>query len=213
MQQDLFSETHEQQPKEEYIPLDPDGVSWLKRYPGFIPANQCQPLFDSIHSETPWQQDQIRIAGKQLPIPRLQAWFGDIHTQYGYSGIELTPHPLPANLEDLKTKIEAISHSSFNSVLVNLYRDGQDSVSWHADDERELGTNPVIASLSLGTTRRFSLKHKQDKSFATQHIDLASGDLLIMGGATQHHWLHQVAKTKAVTLPRINLTFRKIQIK
>lgn len=204
MLHDLFSEK---------ITLDEDGKSWLLHSPEFISKQSSELLMERLLAQTPWQQDDIRIAGKVMPIPRLQAWYGDMKTQYGYSGIVLTPIPFTRNLSRLKAKIEEHAGTTFNSMLANLYRNGNDSVSWHADDEPELGTNPIIASLSLGATRRFSLKHKHDRSVPTQRIDLHHGDLLIMGGETQHHWLHQVAKTKTVDQPRINLTFRKIHVK
>ncbi|MCG8671996.1 MAG: alpha-ketoglutarate-dependent dioxygenase AlkB [Pseudomonadales bacterium] len=219
MQQDLFTQPDAVDSKNnsedpvETLYLDPERLSFLQFYRGFLNPDRAASLFKTLQKDVPWRQDRIRIAGKEIPIPRLQAWFGNIDAQYGYSGIALTPIPFSPTLSEIKNAIEATCGDNFNSLLANYYRDGQDSVSWHADDETELGTNPVIASLSLGETRRFSLKHKHDKSFDTLHLDLHQGDLLIMAGETQHHWLHQVAKTKKTREPRINLTFRKIYVK
>jgi alkylated DNA repair dioxygenase AlkB len=145
--------------------------------------------------------------GRRIPIPRLTAWHGA--AGYVYSGIRLTPAPWTPPLLELKALAERLAGQSFNSVLLNLYRDGRDSVSWHADNEPGLGRDPVIASLSLGAVRRFQLKHRRLPERLT--LDLPHGSCLIMAGATQHHWLHQLPKTKAPVGPRINLTFRRMQ--
>lgn len=158
--------------------------------------------------EIDWQQEQLSMYGKQVNIPRLQAWYGGIDHDYTYSGLTLTPKPLTSSLMVLKTKVEAFISVNFNSLLANLYRDGNDSVSWHSDDEPELGPEPIIASLSFGDTRNFQLKHKSNGD--KLNIDLTSGSLLIMAGSTQHFWSHCVPKTKRVKSPRINLTFRQI---
>lgn len=158
--------------------------------------------------EINWQQDQLTMYGKQVNIPRLQAWYGNPEHEYTYSGLTLTPLLLTPTLITLKEKVEGFINFSFNSLLANLYRNGNDSVSWHSDDEPELGRMPTIASLSFGDTRNFQLKHKTtgDKL----NIDLTSGSLLLMAGPTQHFWSHCVPKTKRVKSPRINLTFRQI---
>ena len=219
MQQDLFEQPSGNESSKrsddtlETLYLDPEKASILYLYRNFLDADRSGELFHTLEKDIPWRQDQIRIAGKQMRIPRLQAWFGDTNARYGYSGIVLDPIPFSPTLLQIKSAIESTCNNRFNSLLANYYRDGQDSVSWHADDEPELGINPTIASLSLGQTRRFSLKHKRDKSYDTLFLDLHPGDLLIMAGETQHHWLHQVAKTKKVSEPRINLTFRKIDVK
>ena len=129
-------------------------------------------------------------------IPRLNAWYGDDNTDYGYSGIQLDSQRWTKELYVLKDQVQEFTGERFNSVLLNWYRDGSDSVAWHSDDEKELGLNPVIASLSLGQTRQFSLRHKTNKSLPTTSIDLAGGSLLLMKGETQHNWEHCIAKTK-----------------
>ena len=157
-----------------------------------------------------WQQDRINVYGKDMPIPRLNAWYGDDGMDYSYSGIQLRARPWNEPLLALKRQLESSLNVTFNSVLANFYRDGNDSVSWHADDEPELGTQPLIASLSLGETRRFSLRHKTDRSLPVQHIDLEGGSLLVMAGETQRYWHHQLPKTSYSIGGRINLTFRSI---
>ena len=153
---------------------------------------------------TPWRQEVATVMGRRMPIPRLTAWHGA--SGYVYSGIEMAPAPWNQPLLEIKAVAEACAGCAFNSVLLNLYRDGRDSVSWHADNEPGLGRDPVIASVSLGATRRFQMKHRRRQ--ARVAIDLPSGSCLVMAGATQHHWLHQVPKTSRPLGPRINLTFR-----
>jgi alkylated DNA repair dioxygenase AlkB len=150
--------------------------------------------------------------GKRIAVPRLTAWFGDAETNYTYSGLTMVPEPWTPELLELKSRLEPRARgTTFNSVLLNLYRDGNDSVAWHSDDEPELGRNPVIASLSLGQARSFRLKHDHDDSIPPVQIELTHGSLLVMSGALQHHWKHQLPKRRSVNLgPRINLTFRQI---
>ena len=190
----------------ELIELTDGEILWVRHF--YEPA-KCEQLYKELHSQIPWQQDQIRIAGKPQTIPRLQAWFGDKGLDYTYSGLTMTPNPWPALLKQIKQDIEQYSDSHFNSMLANLYRNENDSVGWHADNEKELGTNPVIASLSLGGSRDFLLKHNQhpDKKLS---ITLNDGDLLIMKGPIQHFWTHAIPKRTQPCEPRINLTFRKI---
>ncbi len=145
-----------------------------------------------------------------MPLPRLTAWYGDEGKSYTYSGIEQHPDPWTPTLKLIKSKVEEILEVTFNTVLLNLYRDGKDSVSWHSDDELELGENPIIASVSFGAVRRFSLKHKISKDYKID-LDLPNGSLLLMKGETQHFWQHQIAKTSKSVQPRINLTFRMIK--
>jgi alkylated DNA repair dioxygenase AlkB len=161
-------------------------------------------LFDQLMALTPWRQEIATLMGRRVPIPRLTAWHGA--AGYVYSGIRMTPAPWNAPLLEIKAVAEACAGQAFNSVLLNLYRDGRDSVSWHADNEPGLGRNPVIASISLGATRRFQMKHRQRNERLL--LDLPSGSCLVMAGATQHHWLHQVPKISRPVGPRINLTFR-----
>ena len=161
-------------------------------------------LFQELMAMTTWRQEIATVMGRRVPIPRLTAWHGE--AGYVYSGIRMPPAPWHAALLEIKAVAEACAGHAFNSVLLNLYRDGRDSVSWHADNEPGLGRNPVIASISLGATRRFQMKHRlRDERLS---LDLPPGSCLVMAGATQHHWLHQVPKTSRPVGPRINLTFR-----
>jgi len=161
--------------------------------------------------ETHWQQEQIRMFGKMTDIPRLTAWYGDEDKPYTYSGIEMAPLPWTTRLETIKKQVESVSETTFNSVLLNRYRDGSDGVAWHADNEPELGPAPIIGSVSFGATRAFQFRNITDskENEMTEEVQLRHGDVLIMGGGTQKYWNHQIPKrTKAD--PRINLTFRKI---
>jgi alkylated DNA repair dioxygenase AlkB len=154
----------------------------------------------------PWQVETARIFGRELAVPRMTAWFGD--AAYRYSGILHQPASLPAIVQRLRERAEALSGASFNSVLLNLYRTGRDSVGWHSDHEAGLGDCPTIASLSLGGTRRFQFRHRRTKETIT--LELESGDWLMMRGQTQRFWLHQVPKTASPVGPRVNLTFRRM---
>lgn len=156
-----------------------------------------------------WRQESVQLFGKQVPMPRLTAWYGD--KGYSYSGLYNKPQPWLPVLLALKEQVEQASKQPYNSVLLNLYRSGQDSMGWHADDEPELGAQPSIASLSLGGDRRFSFKHRSRKDLKATSITLHHGSLLLMQGATQHHWLHHIPKTKHPVQPRINLTFRLVK--
>lgn len=176
----------------------------------FYPATEADRLYDVLFHQLAWQEEDIRIFGKWVKVPRLMCWYGDVGTQYTYSGVNHQPLPWHPELLAIKETIERQCDCIFNSVLANLYRDGNDSMGCHADDEPELGINPTIASLSLGADRRFKMHHKKTKQSFT--INLQHGDLLAMGGACQQFWLHSVPKTKALTAPRINLTYRKIII-
>lgn len=182
----------------------PDGE--LLYWPEFIAKEQADSLYTQLLNQTEWRQESIALFGKTLPQPRLIAWYGDRH--YHYSGIALTAAPLPTNIADLMCRCEAASQRIFNTVLLNLYRNGQDSMGWHQDNEVELGINPVIASLSFGAARTFSLKHRHNGQ--TLRFTLEHGSLLVMAGAMQHYWKHALPKTKRVHTPRINLTFRNI---
>ena len=185
----------------------------LDLYHQFLPPQAADRLFQHLQASLQWQQARIRMHGKEIPIPRLQAWYGDRDTAYGYSGIALDPLPWVSELqwlrEQLNERFAEAFHTHFNSALCNLYRHGQDSVSWHADSESALGTNPVIASVSLGAVRRFQLKPRRGRREALS-LDLPHNSVLIMSGALQHHWIHQVPKTRQTVGPRINLTFRRI---
>lgn len=157
-----------------------------------------------------WKQDYISLYGKKIPLPRLTAWYGDGGKAYTYSGITSTPNPWNKGLLHLKQEIEEFSGCSFNSVLLNWYRDGNDHLSWHADDEKELGENPTIASANFGETRDFVVRSNEDNSKKIL-FHLKHGTLLIMKGAMQHYWQHSVPKRKKAKKSRFNLTFRHIQ--
>lgn len=178
-------------------------------YPSFLEPQEGDRLATELSQTIAWRQEQITIYGRSLPQPRLTAWYGDPGKSYTYSRITLHPLTWTPRLLNLKAQVEAVAGVAFNSVLLNLYRDGHDSMGWHSDDEPELGPNPVIGSLSLGGTRRFRLRHRVERNLKHQ-LELPSGSLLLMQGATQHYWQHQVPKTKRPVLPRINLTFRVI---
>lgn len=175
--------------------------------PHFLPEKEAFLLQKELIETVAWRQDTIQVFGKQYLTPRLTAFYGDSGVRYSYSNIRLEALEWLPALRSVKEKIEQFAQHSFNCVLLNYYRNGQDSMGWHADDEPELGQNPVIASLSLGMTRKFMLKHKKDKALK-YNILLNHGSLLIMQGSTQHHWLHQIPKTKSLAEPRLNLTFR-----
>lgn len=188
------------------LPLPDSEIYYL---PNFIPAENTLDLFDILRQKIQWQQDEIRIFGKQIQQPRLTALYGENGRTYSYSGLTMNPLPFTSTLKEIKANIEAYALENFNVVLLNLYRNGQDSNGWHSDDEKELGKNPAIASLSLGEERWFHLRHKKNKSLKHKLI-LENGSLLLMKGSTQHFWQHQIPKTKREIGERINLTFRKI---
>ena len=174
--------------------------------PGFFKSVDSERMFRSIMDETPWEARHIILFGKEVPQPRLACWYGDL--AYSYSGITLDPRPMTPTLLEIKQRCEEATSTQFNSVLVNLYRDGQDSMGLHADDEPELGSEPVIASVSFGAERNFRLRHRLTKEL--QQVSLASGSLLVMSGLSQACWMHDIPKTKKFVEPRINLTFRYI---
>jgi len=182
----------------------------LRLYSRFLEDKEASDFFNRLQQQVSWRQDALVFAGKKVAIPRLQAWFGDEGARYTYSGLTLNPELWTPDLHVLKTKIEFLTGLTFNSLLANYYRDGCDSIAWHSDDEPELGRNPVIASLSLGATRRFVLKRKAKNKHLKYELNLSSGSLLILDGELQHHWQHSIPKTKLFVEPRINLTFRKI---
>ena len=178
--------------------------------PAFYNLDESRELFDSIYHHTSWIEEDIRVYGKVYKQPRLTAFYANNNKAYGYSNITMSPQPFNPTLNAIKSKIEKVTQLTFSSCLLNLYRDGQDSNGWHSDDEKELGENPVIASVSLGAERLFHLKHKKVKTLKHKLI-LNNGSLLVMKGETQHHWLHQIPKTKKIIDKRINLTFRLIK--
>jgi alkylated DNA repair dioxygenase AlkB len=183
----------------------------LVYYPALFNASESAAFFTELAGSIDWQQDSITIYGRRVPLPRLTAWYGDVGTTYSYSGITMQPQPWTPELRQIKQVIEPLAGVEFNSVLLNLYRDGNDSVGWHSDDEPELGENPVIGSVSFGAARRFQLRHNVNRG-CKQEIILNPGSFLLMQGATQHFWQHQIPKTAKPVSARINLTFRTIAI-
>jgi alkylated DNA repair dioxygenase AlkB len=179
--------------------------------PDFFPAADADRFLCALLATTAWRQEVFRMYGREMPFPRLTAWYGDEGTAYTYSGLRNTPAPWTAPILEVKRAIEPPCGVTFNSVLLNRYRGGQDSVSWHADDEREFGKNPVIASVSFGETRVFQFRHKQHKGLKAS-VELTHGSLLIMRGGTQENWVHQVPKTKKPMGERVNLTFRVVVV-
>jgi alkylated DNA repair dioxygenase AlkB len=191
----------------EPIPMPDADVSYL--YHLELAQSDTQVL-QRLTAEVLWRSEEVVMWGRRVPQPRLTAWYGDAGASYAYSGIQLHPLPWTPILLDIKTRVEAVVGSAFNSVLLNYYRDHHDSIGFHSDDEPELGERPVIASLSLGEERTFILKHKRAKSVRPIRLRLASGSLLLMKGDTQRYWRHGIAKENRSCGPRINLTFRRI---
>lgn len=182
----------------------------IKFYPQFFDSVTSDNIFEKLKQEINWQQEYIKIYGKENPVPRLTAWYGDRGYSYTYSGITMNPESWTETLLLIKHKIETIANVKFNSVLLNFYRDGNDGVAWHSDDEKELGKNPVIGSVSFGGKRRFSFKFRDKTESQKYDLILGNGDFLLMKGETQSYWYHQIPKTKKTVFPRINLTFRVI---
>ncbi|MFY8182506.1 MAG: alpha-ketoglutarate-dependent dioxygenase AlkB family protein [Flavobacterium sp.] len=182
----------------------------IEYYPNFFDADKSKILFEKLLNEIPWQQDDITVFGKTHPQPRLTSLFGNEGKPYSYSNIVMQPHHWNPLLMFIKNEIEEVCLENFTTVLLNLYRDGKDSNGWHADNEKELGRNPVIASVSFGAERSFHLQHNTITD-AKLKITLENGSLLLMKGETQHFWKHQIPKTAKSIAPRINLTFRIIK--
>lgn len=182
----------------------------LEYYPHFFDSQSANELFEKLKNEIPWQHDNITVFGKTHPQPRLTALFGNNGKKYSYSNIVMQPHTWNPLIMNIKNKIEEVCDENFTTVLLNLYRDGKDSNGWHADNEKELGQNPIIASISFGAERFFHLQHNSIKENKLK-INLEHGSLLVMKGTTQHFWKHQIPKTAKPIESRINLTFRIIK--
>lgn len=207
---DLFNQEQSQSRVFNKIPLR-GGEVWVMS--NFMPQYKAIDYFNKLKESINWKQEQIKMFGKTYDVPRKTAWYGDEGFDYTYSGINCNPDKWTEELLEIKKVIEHfLPGDKFNSVLLNLYRNGNDKVSWHSDDEPELGVNPVIASVSLGSTRRFDLKHKDHPEDKLQ-IELNPGSLIVMTGGLQHNWLHQIPIQKRIKEPRINLTFRNIIIR
>ncbi|MEQ8358443.1 MAG: alpha-ketoglutarate-dependent dioxygenase AlkB [Cytophagales bacterium] len=182
----------------------------LLLHPNFLSESESQKLLDQILKSSTWNQDEIQIFGKWHIQPRLTSIYADAGVKYTYSGLTQKTAPWPDYLLSIKQNVEAIAEADFNLVLLNYYRDGNDSMGWHSDDEKELGKNPCIASLSIGAARDFKFRPKKTIEAGPFKINLNNGSLLIMKGETQHNWQHSIAKSKKIHEQRINLTFRKI---
>lgn len=182
----------------------------VRHLPGWLSPAEAEALQRALRETVHWDVHRIRMFGRWVDSPRLSSWIGDAQAHYRYSGADFVPHPWPAVLLPLRTRLQQACDARFNSVLVNRYRDGSDSMGWHSDDEPELGERPLIASLSLGATRRFLLRRRDDHSCKAEYL-LAHGDLLLMAGDTQRFHQHALPKTTHPVEERINLTFRWIE--
>lgn len=184
--------------------IEPD--VWLAE--SLFSENEAEELFAMVDAEADWKQYSIRMFGRKILSPRMTASQSDEGVSYSYSGITLEPAPWTSAVSRIRARVEKAAGERFNSALINKYRGGADSMGWHADDEKELGEEPVIASVSLGAERRFVLRHN-DTGKKIETV-LRSGSLLVMGGRSQHDWKHALPKTKKDVGTRINLTFRRI---
>ena len=194
----------------EPIPLA--GASLLYA-PRWLPADAADKLFntlrDPVQAGIDWEVHRLRLFGREVDSPRLSRWIGDPGTSYRYSGVRFEPASWPRALSVIRKAVNAAAGEQFNSVLANLYRDGNDTMGWHSDDEPELGAQPIIASLSLGASRKFVLKSKESGGEKLE-LQLEHGSLLVMRGETQKNYRHSLPRTKKVSGERINLTFRRI---
>ncbi len=181
----------------------------LKYHPAVFNADESQHYLTTFINTITWEQRTISMYGKSMITPRLTAWYGDNGKNYAYSGNKFNPYPWTPELLEIKKRIEPIAGTTFNSVLLNYYRDGNDSVAWHSDNETELGLQPIIASVSFGQVRSFDIRNKENHT-EKYSIKLESGSLLLMKGDLQQKWEHRIAKSVSVMKPRVNLTFRII---
>lgn len=191
-------------------PLPAIADAELDYLPGWVDAALAECWLQALVEQTPWQQPELFIHGRYHRTPRLTAWYGEPEARYRYSGKVHEPLPWTALLDDIRQRLMAEVGQALNAVLLNYYRDGQDSMGWHSDAEPELGREPLIASLNLGGSRRFDLR-RVGATRIEHSLTLEHGSLLVMRGPTQHHWQHQVAKTRQACAPRLNLTFRLIR--
>jgi len=178
----------------------------VRYHPDVFTVTESRRHLETLLDHTPWESRNIVLFGREVPQPRLACWYGN--RPYTYSGLTLEPRDFTAQLTELGNVAASLAGRTFNTVLANLYRDGRDSMGWHSDDERELGSEPVIASLSFGAVRRFRLRHRESRELV--EISLEPGSVLVMSGLTQHRWMHDLPKSAKVTEPRVNLTFRHI---
>jgi alkylated DNA repair dioxygenase AlkB len=181
----------------------------LTLWPAAFKSEHGARLFAWLRDSIDWHQEEITLFGQRRLVPRLVAWHGDPGARYTYSGTPHFPRPWTPALVEIRERVRQLVGADFNAVLLNLYRDGRDGMGWHADDEPELGPAPVIASVSLGATRRFRMRHRRRRDL-TLDLDLGNGSLLFMGSGIQSKWLHAVPKTARPVGERINLTFRQV---
>lgn len=186
-----------------------DGRPLLRRYHPFLAPGEARQLFERLLEDLPWEQPRVRVFGREHPAPRLQSWHGDPDAVYRYSGLTLRPLPWTRELGRIAERIEAVTGHRFNSVLANLYRDGRDSMGWHADDERELGPSPRVASVSLGAERDFALRRRGARRQALT-LALRDNELLLMEPGLQEGWQHSLPRRLRIKAPRVNLTFRQV---
>jgi alkylated DNA repair dioxygenase AlkB len=186
----------------------PDAV--LVLYEDFLTQPEADRLFAELSHQVFWKQEVMNFYGHERKLPRLTAWYGEPEARYQYSGILNQPLAWTPTLASVREHVQQVTGHSFNSVLLNLYRSGADSVSWHADNEPELGRNPVIASISLGEVRVLQMRHTIRKDVRRFDLSLSHGSLLLMKGEMQTHWQHRIPKTRRSIAARINLTFRNI---
>ena len=186
--------------------LENNKYTSIKYFPNWLTYQEADDLLTTSIEKVPWRQDFIYMMGKKIPIPRLQNWYCETGASYTYSRIKLLALEFPSWMEDLRRRVELSTSETFNAILVNYYRDGKDSNDWHSDDEKELGANPVIASVSIGAERVFHLRHKVTKQKIK--MNLPHGSLLLMGAGIQEYWQHKLSKTSLQVGPRINLTLR-----
>ena len=184
-----------------------DGEAYL--FPEFFSKEESEQLWEALQKNIHWKQEPVVIMSKKVMQPRLTAWYGDEGKSYRYTGITMHPHPWTKELLLIKERIEELSGQIFNSVLLNFYRNGNDSVGWHRDNEKSLGINPGIGSVSFGAARYFHFRHYQQKHIK-EKILLTPGSFLLMKGETQHKWFHSIQKEPHITGGRINITFRTI---
>jgi len=186
------------------LPYDGDTIYYGK----ILDYQRATYFFEQLLNDIEWKNDEVVIFGKHIVTKRKTAWYADDNFEYTYSNVTKKALTWTKELLELKKIVEKISKSTFNSCLLNLYHDGDEGMGWHSDDEKSLGENTTIASLSLGAERKFMMKHKQTKQKVS--LTLENGSLLVMKGETQHHWQHSLPKSKKINKPRINLTFRTI---
>jgi alkylated DNA repair dioxygenase AlkB len=206
VQQSLFTEALPQSGRRRIEIRDAE----LSFYEQAFSRAESETYYAKLMQETVWRADSIKVYGKKVALPRLQAWYGRQGAYLSYSGMKLAPLPITELLSKIAGRVFDLSGLRFNGVLVTLYRDGSDGVGWHRDNEAQFGPDPVIASVSFGASRDFMLRHLTDSTVKAIRCKLTDGSLLVMGAGVQKHWKHQLPKRPRVTEGRINLTFRNV---